>query len=100
MSTDPDFDEALREAGQRIGEIIRDDQERQRREIHDKIRALLQVARTKVGGEFAEALLQVLVVADKWQAEAAEVAVPVLDPYRAADDILTAIETGLGVRTS
>ena len=94
--TGPDFDEAIREAGRRIGEIFREDAERQRAEIHQKIRAMLETARTKVGGELAEALLQVLLVADKWQADPAW---QFLAAHDAAGEILTAMETGLGLRT-
>ena len=99
--TGPEFSEAIRDAGTRIGEIFRKAEERQRREVHDKIRSLLQIARGKVGGEFAEALLNVMLVADRWYAAEPSPDVPVatIGLLAAADEILTAIETGLGVRT-
>lgn len=93
--TGPDFDEAIREASRQIGEIFRKDAERQRAELHEKIRAMLETARTKVGGELAEALLQVLLVADKWQAAPGWHWIAASD---AADEILAAMETGLGLR--
>lgn len=93
--TGPDFDEAIREAGRRIGEIVREDIDRQRAELREKIRAMLERARTKVGGELAEALLQVLLVADNWSAD------PEwrwLAAHDAANEVLAAMETGLGLR--
>jgi hypothetical protein len=95
--TDPVFDEAIREAGRRIGEIITEDNARQRREIHAKIRAMLETAAgIRPGGELAEALLQVLLVTDGWMA--ASPAPRWIMAHNAADEILTAMETGLGVR--
>ena len=101
MTPDPDFDEAIRDAGRRIGDIFRKQDERQRREVHDKIRSLLEMARGRVGGELAEALLHVMLVTDKWVADAASPPAGhlMLDRAEAADEILTAMETGLGVRT-
>jgi hypothetical protein len=96
MSTSPNFDEAIREASRQIGEIVRDDHERQRAELRSRIRALLEMARGKVGGELAEALLQVFLVADEWHASPEW---QFITAHDAADKILTAMETGLGVRT-
>ena len=102
MSTGPEFDEAIRNAGARIGEILREDAERQRREVHEKIRSLLEMARGTVGGELAEALLNVMLVTDKWVAGAASPPAGrlMLDRAKAADEILTAMENGLGVARS
>jgi hypothetical protein len=97
MSSD-DFSEQIRSAGAAIGDIFREDTERQRREVTDRIRAMLSVARTKAGGELAESLLQVMLVMDRWHGEALASANPpaMIGLTAAADEILTAIETGFG----
>jgi hypothetical protein len=97
MSTNDD----LTQAALRIGEILREDSERQRQEIADRIRSMLSVARTRAGGELAEALLQVMLVMDKWHAEALRSPgrTPLIETTEAAGEILAAIETGLGVRS-
>ena len=97
-----EFGEQIRAAAGRIGDIFRDDAQRQRREVADRIRAALNIASTKAGGELAGALLQVMLVMDSWHNEALISAnqPAVIGLTAAADQILTAIETGLGVRTS
>lgn len=93
---DPEFDEAIREASRRIGQIFTEENERQRQEVHARLRTVLELARTRVGGELAEALLNVLLVADKWHTDPQW---QFLAAHDAADQVLTAMETGLGVRT-
>lgn len=100
MSTDDEFTARISEISASIGQILRDDMESQRQANAGQLRAILEQARNKVGGEFAEALLQVMLTVNRWEGQAMASAgrTPTISLEVACRDIITAIETGLGAR--
>ena len=96
-----EFRDAIAGPCAEIGAILTESMNRQRQENRDHLLGLFRTARNRVGGEFAEALIQVMLVVNRWEEQAmtpddAGMPQTTIELTDAAADILAAIETGLG----